>query len=303
MNVLIAEDDRGTRHLLKTNLSKWGYDTIECSHGDEAWELLQKTGHPRLVILDWMMPGKQGIDICKMIRENMKDQYVYIIMLTAKTDKDDIIAGLEAGADDYLTKPFDNHELQMRLYIGKRILALQNQLINVCNELRIKADHDGLTNLWNHRAILEILKREIQRANREKISVGVILADLDYFKKINDTYGHPVGDIVLAEIAKRLKNSVRAYDSVGRYGGEEFLLVLPGCAKGNLENMSKRLCAAISKEPVMVNDKSIVLTISIGAAASSFLGDNGELDTIIQAADEALYDAKSLGRNRVIMQN
>jgi len=302
IKILVAEDDRTTQHLLKKNLSKWGYEVVVCSDGDTAWKILQKKNHPKLLILDWVMPGKQGIEICRMIREKMKGPYIYIVLLTAKTRIEEIIQGLEAGADDYITKPFDIHELKMRLYIGARIITLQKQLLSMNKELRKQVNHDSLTGLWNHRAILNILKREINRSMRGRIPVGIIMADLDHFKKINDSYGHPVGDKVLVEVAKRFKKLVRAYDYVGRYGGEEFLMILPDCVEENLKNITERFCSCIRKESIPIKSQNIFLTISVGATLGGFLTNEIGLSTVIQTADEALYKAKNAGRNRSVVK-
>lgn len=294
MKILIADDDPTTQRLLATNLYKWGHRPVICNNGDEAWKTLQQQNPPSLVILDWEMPGKSGIELCQLIRKELKESYIYVILLTAKTSQDELIQGLEAGADDYISKPFHLQELRVRIAIGERIMKLQQQL-------REQALRDDLTGLWNHRAILDILKREISRAVREKTLVGVLLVDLDHFKKINDTYGHPAGDMVLIELAQRLKNAVRPYDSIGRYGGEEFLMILSTCAEDTFENVAKRFCVLIGKKPFVIADKEISITISIGATLTGFLTNN-ETKAVIQTADNALYEAKHVGRNCVIVQ-
>lgn len=294
MRILIADDDRLTQRILATNLYQWGHTPVICGDGDEAWKALQNQNPPSLVILDWEMPGKSGIDLCRLIRKEIKEPYIYIVLLTAKTSQEDLIQGLEAGADDYMSKPFHPQELRVRIAIGERIMKLQDQL-------REQALCDSLTGLWNHRAILDVLKREISRALREKTLVGILLADLDHFKKINDTYGHPAGDMVLIELAQRLKSAVRPYDAIGRYGGEEFLMILSNCSKDTFENVAKRFCVLISRTPFVAADTKITVTISIGATLRGFLT-NHETHAIIQTADNALYEAKHTGRNRVVVQ-
>ena len=228
MKVLIADDDAVSRRLLHSTLARWSYEVVACANGTEAWEVLQKEDAPQLVILDWMMPGMDGVQLCRELRKRASQPYTYILLLTAKTQKEDIIAGMEAGADDYITKPFDAQELRVRVRAGQRILDLQTELIRAQSALLVQATHDPLTGLFNRGAILKILEREIDRAHRQGSSVGVMLIDLDHFKNINDTLGHQAGDKVLQEAARLMLESTRSYDSIGRYGGEEFLVVAPG---------------------------------------------------------------------------
>src|SRR5579883_3074258 len=235
MRVLIADDSIVSRHLLDATLRKWGYEVVVACDGVEAWEILQSPDAPKLVILDWVMPGLTGPEVCRRVRERAKspetksESYTYILLLTSKSLKEDLIEGMESGADDYVTKPFDQHELKARLRAGTRIIDLEQQLVTAREELREQATRDFLTRIWNRSSILDILQRELARGGREHRPVGVILADLDHFKAVNDTYGHFAGDAVLLEFARRVQASMRQYDSIGRYGGEEFLIVLPGC--------------------------------------------------------------------------
>src|SRR5580692_9160242 len=202
--VLIAEDDPIFRRILESWFKKWDYQVTAVENGVDAWEVLQREDAPQLVILDWMMPGMDGIEICRRIRSGDQGVYRYVLLLTAKDDKQDVIAGLEAGADDYLTKPFDVDELRARVRAGKRILDLQAALFHAQDDLQSAALHDSLTGLWNRGAILDLLRREVCRRQRTGDALGVIMADIDYFKKINDTHGHLVGDAVLQEVTRRL---------------------------------------------------------------------------------------------------
>src|ERR1700722_13063114 len=181
--ILIAEDDPVSVHLLKNFLVKWGYDVTVVTDGMQAVRILESENTPRLVVLDWMMPGLEGVQICQQIRERSNQPYIYILLLTARAQKTDLLQGLAFGADDYLTKPFDSQELQARLHVGERILALED-------ELRFQATHDTLTGISSRGVVLEAMNREHARQVREGSSFGIVLADLDHFKNVNDTYGH-----------------------------------------------------------------------------------------------------------------
>lgn len=249
-----------------------------------------------MAILDWMMPGMDGLQVCREVRQLMIEPYTYVLLLTAKSQKADIIAGLEAGADDYLTKPFDANELRMRLRAGRRILDLQEELIFVRDELRVQATHDSLTRLWNRAATCDILQRELERAEREHLPLSIMLADIDFFKRINDTYGHLAGDAVLREVAQCMKAVVRPYDGIGRYGGEEFLLALPGCDTDGAATLAERLRESIESNVFALAEGIIPVTLSLGVASNDITQD---MEALIGAADTALYRAKNSGRNRV----
>jgi len=296
--ILIAEDDPVYSKMLETMLVKWGYEVVICSDGLNAWKILTSENAPRFVILDWMMPGMDGMEVCKKVRENIKDAYVYILLLTAKDEMKDLIEGIESGADDYITKPFYANELRVRLRAGIRILELQEELISSREALRIMANKDALTGLLNRGATVEALSRQLARANREKTSVGVVISDIDFFKNINDTHGHLAGDVALRETAKRLQSMARQYDDIGRYGGEEFLIVLPGCDLKNTVNYAERLRTCIQENTVKTNNVIISITMSMGVTAS-INGEATDIDSIIHTADNALYKAKNNGRNRV----
>src|SRR5215470_2157837 len=298
MKVLIAEDDRVSRFRLATLLRGWGYETIETSDGAAALAAFQNQEEPRIAILDWQMPKVDGIQVCQALRQSSLEPYVYIILLTGRNGTDDSIAGWEAGVDDYITKPFDAHELHARLRAAERIVKLHDELIVARETQRQLATYDALTNTLNRRAVLERLKEELVRTQRSRSSVGVIMADLDHFKKINDTHGHPVGDLVLCEAAHRMKAGLRPYDIIGRYGGEEFLLVLPGCGTPESAIVAERLRARLADLPLTLRDKQIRITGSFGVAASKDLTE--DIEAVIWAADAALYRAKHEGRNRVV---
>jgi diguanylate cyclase (GGDEF)-like protein len=297
MRILIAEDDPVSCHMLKATLSKWGYEVIVARNGLEAWNVLQSPECPPLAILDWMMPEIDGVQLCRKFRELKKEPYVYVLLLTAKSRKEDVIEGIEAGADDYLTKPFNRQELKVRLRAGVRIVELQAKLIEARDALLYQATHDPLTGVWNRGAIVEALERELARADRESGTVGVILADLDHFKQINDRYGHAAGDIALREAAQRFGASIRIYDLAGRYGGEEFLIVAPGCGSEFLPVLAERLRSSLEAQPVNTPEAKFPVTCSLGLAASDQL-EGISIGALLRAADAALYRAKAGGRNR-----
>ncbi len=290
MKVLIADDDEVTIAALEGMLRHLGHEAVVARNGTEAWKLISCDDAPPLAILDWMMPDMEGPEICRKLRQNDKRPYQYLIMLTAKDKLQDLVDSIESGADDYLKKPFDERELRARLHAGERILALQD-------ELRARATFDELTGLLNRATIRERLQREFAQAMRTGAPASIVLADLDNFKHINDTHGHPVGDEVLREASKRLAARLRSYDELGRYGGEEFLAVLPGCNPSNALQVAERMRHSVSALPVSTSAGPIEITASFGVASVD-IARSASVDATISAADEALYRAKRAGRNR-----
>jgi len=291
MRVLIADDDPVVRATLSGLLRQLGHEAVVARNGTEAWELMQAEDAPGLAILDWMMPGLDGVEICRRVRQDTTRAYRYLIMLTAREEIEDLIDGLESGADDYLRKPCDLRELRARLGTGERILAQQDAL-------RARATYDELTGLLNRSAILDRLHRELDLATTTYAPASIILADLDDFKRINDTHGHPVGDEVLRESSRRLASRKRSYDELGRYGGEEFLAVLPGCSALHAAEVAERMRSAVASLPVDTCAGLITLTVSLGVASVNRT-DARNAKVLIAAADDALYRAKRAGRNRV----
>ena len=300
MKILLADDEPIARTMLEHWLAGWGYEVVTVRDGEAALNALAADPDLRLALIDWVMPKVEGIEVCRRIRSGPAEPYVYVVLLTAKDDKSDIIEGLDAGADDYLVKPCNPLELKVRLRAGKRVVELQEQLVSARETLRFEAMHDSLTQLLNRGATLEQLDRELVRSARRSGPVTVVMADLDHFKAINDTFGHPIGDTVLREAAHRLKLGVRAYDSVGRLGGEEFIAVLPECeAKVGLQ-VAERLCRMIAESPVLTNSGKVPVTVSIGVASTDqFPG--AKADDLLRAADSALYQAKHAGRARAVL--
>jgi diguanylate cyclase (GGDEF)-like protein len=245
-----------------------------------------------------MMPGMNGPELCQKIRSKTDCPYVYVVLLTGKNNQEDLIAGLDAGADDYLTKPFHLGELEARLRAGKRIVDLQNELISARETLRIQAMQDSLTQILNHGAILDALLSEINRSHREYQSLSLIMADLDGFKKVNDSYGHVMGDQVLIEVARRMRNCLRSYDAIGRYGGEEFLIVLPNSDDSQAIRLAERIRLAVSSEPFRFHNVDLTVTVSQGVTT---LNEPHPIpvEQLIHAADRGLYIVKNRGRNDV----
>lgn len=296
MRILIAEDSQTFRNFLKNHLSSWGFEPILASDGIEAWEILSGDDPPRMAILDWVMPGLSGPEVCKKVREEKK-RYTYLILLTSLDNRENLIEGMEAGADDYLTKPIHPQELLVRLKVGKRIIELEDSLFSAQEKLRFQATHDYLTGLPNRVLILENLNEEMERAKREKYPLAVGVIDIDHFKEVNDNFGHFAGDEVLKEVAKRIRNALRLYDHVGRWGGEEFLVVIP-LKEGDAIKIGERLRKTVGDQPVIWEDSSIHVTISLGIAVLA--AENPlTLERILKEADDLLYLAKEKGRNRV----
>src|SRR5271169_6441451 len=211
MRVLIAEDDPLSRKILEKTLVRAGYEITSVENGKLALEELSKEDPPRLALLDWEMPEKDGVEVCRELRNQKEQAYKYLILLSAKESKQEIVQGLESGADDYLTKPYDGEELRARLRAGERILELEDHLVEARESMRYQATHDLLTSLWNRGVIVELLSGEVNRSRREKNCTAVMMCDIDHFKQVNDQYGHATGDDVLREVSRRLRNSVRSY--------------------------------------------------------------------------------------------
>jgi diguanylate cyclase (GGDEF)-like protein len=297
MRVLVADDSATSRAMLRAALLSWGYDVVLAEHGAQAWEILADANPPPMAILDWVMPHMTGVEVCRKVRETDREPYTYILLLTSKNTKVETVEGLEAGADDYIVKPFDQHELQVRLRVGKRIVDLQTDLLKAREELRDRANKDLLTMLPNRSAIATALEQEISRCRRDQRTVGIILLDIDHFKKINDGYGHFAGDAVLREAAARLRANMRTYDQVGRYGGEEFLVVLPNCDLDQASHQAERLRQRLNSTAMIVDGIEMHVSASFGVTVSDASDRNPE--AFLRVADEALYCSKANGRNCV----
>ena len=299
MKILVADDDAVSRRMMERLLHRSGYEVIPVQDGRQAAYELAREGGPRLALIDWMMPGLDGPTLCQEVRSRHDDLYVYILLLTSKESSEDIVKGLEAGADDYLTKPCHPAELKARLHTGRRVLQLEDKLVEAREEMRFKATHDALTSLWDRGAILALLRSELSRSEREYSPVSLLLCDVDHFKGINDRYGHQTGDEVLEEVSTRLLEGVRPHDAVGRYGGEEFLIVLNGCGSEKLKGRAEDIRRSISCTPFSTGQGSFSVSMSVGAVTIETWDGLIPIEHFVEQADVALYRAKAAGRNRV----
>jgi diguanylate cyclase (GGDEF)-like protein len=250
---------------------------------------------PRIALIDWMMPELDGPGVCREVRK-LDQRYIHILVLTSKNSKRDVVEALEAGANDYLVKPFDSQELKARISVGMRILRLEDDLVQAREDMRYKATHDVLTTLLSRGTILEMLTRELARTRRENGCTSALILDLDHFKSVNDRYGHLVGDEVLREVSRRMLGRVRAYDFVGRFGGEEFLVVLNNCEAVNALKRAEDIRSAIAESPIETRSGPICITASIGVFSSDEFS-SLVVEAVLQRADRALYEAKAAGRN------
>lgn len=301
MKILVADDDPISRRMMEQILQRAGYEVVLVDNGRLAVESLLSPNGPRLALLDWMMPDLDGPEVCLEIRTHRDRPYTYIALLTSKGEKEDLIAGLEAGADDYLTKPCNSEELKARLRTGQRILRLKDTLVEAREEMRFKATHDALTLLWNRAGILARLDSELQNAQRKRTVFSLLLCDIDHFKRINDTYGHPFGDAVLREIAERLCAAVRPEDAVGRYGGEEFLVILNDCSEESIRRRAEQLRQAVASVSFNGNSQRLSLSISLGGMSIDGSTCKQNPEVLLSQIDVALYQAKIEGRNRTVI--
>ena len=298
--MLIADNDPVSRRMLDSCVGKWGYEPVLCEDGEQARDVLRGDDPPKLAVLDWVLPSVDGVELCREVRARGNEPYIYVILLTSDTTKKAFLEGMGAGADDYVVKPCDAHKLRVRLRAGRRILDLQDELIAAREALREQATHDPLTHLWNRGVILEMLTQELERERRDELPVSVVMLDLDQFKHVNDTYGHMAGDAVLRETARRIRQGLRMYDMVGRYGGEEFVIVLPGCDAAAAHNLAERVRTGLRAEPMDTSEGAILVTCSAGVACTTEMACT-DSEQLLAAADAALYRAKANGRDRVEM--
>lgn len=300
LKILVVDDEQIDRRVVEKTLARLGHDVILADSGEAAWKIIQEEPI-RFVLTDWNMPLMTGIDLIKKIRSTTLPSYVYTILVTSNSKDEDIVKGLYAGADDYITKPFNPTELEARVAVGERMLALEDGLMQANNQLEKLAMVDSLTGLLNRRAIYKFARGELERARRVSEPISVIFLDIDKFKSVNDEFGHLTGDEALRLVAQVIKKRSRAYDGLGRWAGDEFLVVLPGASAIDAQKAATRIVAGIAATKLAIPDGGILsLSASAGVTTQAKMtGAIAILDDIIQAADEALYRAKDAGGNQV----
>lgn len=313
MKILLADDDQLSRRIMERMLRSNGYDVVTAENGRQAMDELSREDSPRLALLDWMMPELDGLGVCREIRARSDKSYVYILLLTAREAADDIVAGLKAGADDYLTKPCHPAELQARLHAGRRILLLEDKLVESREAMRFEATHDALTSVLNRGAVLAQIQNELNLSQHSTRSIALLLCDIDHFKQVNDNHGHLVGDEVLRQVSRRLSSRTRSGDLVGRYGGEEFLILL----KDREENRSphlgqqpfdgdtflhraEQIRQAVRCRPFSTHAGPLAVSVSIGAVTLAPSIAEVSMELLLSLTDQALYRAKAAGRDRAV---
>jgi two-component system cell cycle response regulator len=296
VKILIADDDVTSRLVLSGVLRKHGHEVVETVNGLDAWDAMKRPDAPKLAILDWVMPGLAGVDVCRRTRTIESNQPPYIILLTSRDQKTDIVIGLEAGADDYLAKPFDPGELLARVDVGRRLVELQARLNEARDALAHEAMHDPLTGVLNRRAFAIVLSRELSRKGRHQNVLAVGICDVDHFKQINDTHGHQAGDEVLCGLVRLIGSNLRGHDVLGRHGGDEFVVLTEHTREDGPGILYERLRAAVATRPITTGAGDIPITISFGVKLAAAGETEAEL---LAAADRALYQAKTSGRNQV----
>lgn len=288
--VLIADDDPAMLRLLTTHLKSGGYEVITAENGIEALKLAAEEC-PSYLITDWEMPEMDGLELCRRVRELDLEHYLYIVFLTGRSDERDLVSAIDAGADDFLTKPLRKHELLARLTAGVRVLQLETHLLEL-------ADHDALSGLLLRRPFGTFLKKEWHRSRRYKIPLSALMLDIDFFKQVNDTYGHPAGDSVIQGVAKILQDNSRECDIICRYGGEEFCVLLPETNEASAAIWAESVRKRIENETFSIGTKQLQVTISMGLA--EILADMEDQQELVDLADQCLLAAKEQGRNRVV---
>ncbi len=308
MRILIAEDDAVSRTILRRAVEKVGHECLAAADGEEAWGLYKENPDIDVIISDWMMPGVDGLELCRRVRDHGREGYTYFIFLTALGDKEHLLIGLEAGADDYLSKPLDRDELQVRLISASRVTALHRRLVYQNNELERlnrklfeQSREDPLTHLGNRLRLREDLETLSAQVERYGHSYCVMLCDIDFFKPYNDAYGHLAGDLVLEKVAGVISENLRMGDMAYRYGGEEFLIILPEQTLEFARAAAERLRRRVEDLAILHEAKTPpgVVTISVGLAGL-LPGERKPVEELLKEADDALYGAKEAGRNRVV---
>jgi diguanylate cyclase (GGDEF)-like protein len=299
--VAIVDDDPAIRRLVRLFLKRSGYETIEFSTGEEARQELPRQPWD-LLVLDRKLPDMDGVTLCRELRSNPQFRTRYIIMLTGEDEQEDKVEGLELGADDYVTKPFQYPEFLARVRAGKRIVDLQKELVETNRRLELLSITDGLTKLNNHRHFQDELARAFEESARYERPLSLAMIDIDFFKKVNDTYGHAVGDEVLKEVSRLYQDSIRSTDLVARYGGEEFAVMMPETQMNDAIAFAEKIRALVESTPIETQAGALSVTVSIGVSSVPHARIHSAKELII-SADKSLYRAKKNGRNQVQAEN
>lgn len=300
VRILIADDERVSRTLLMRVVESWGYRTVEADNGDAAWAILNGPDPPRIAIIDWMMPGLDGVQICHRLQNRTEAPLIYTILLTSKADDQALVHALEQGAHDFQSKPPNPGELRARLLVGRRLVESDDRLTESLARMEQMAATDSLTGAANRRNFIQLAEREIYRLQRSRSPLALLVIDIDRFKAINDTHGHVAGDAALCHLVAVCQLSLRRTDIIARFGGDEFVILLPECDPPTAIHTAQRLREAIHSTPVP--DKGGPFTISVTIGVATCPAGNHKLediDVMLRLADEALYEAKDAGRNRV----
>lgn len=298
MKVLIADDNAITLAILKKSLEEWGFEVLEVKDGIEAWQALNAEKPPRIAILDWVMPGMDGVELCKKLQGQINSPFVYTILLTSKTENEDLVFALENGAHNFQSKPISPEVLRSHVNVGRRLVESDDKIKEYAAKMELLAQADVLTGIYNRRYLMEQGNNLFKAAKRSNRPLSVMLFDIDHFKQVNDTFGHAAGDEVLRKMAVSALDKLRDIDLFGRIGGEEFAVVMPEAELEGAIKSAERLCKSISELEVEIDNETIRFTVSIGVTS---LGPGDEsLEEIIKRSDEYLYIAKEGGRNRVI---
>jgi len=297
MKVLVADDSPTTRFALKKSLVEWGYEVVEADNGEDAWRFLIKKDPPRIAVLDWMMPKVDGVEICRRLQEQEESPFVYTILLTAKSDPEDLVFGLENGAHNFQSKPYSPVELRSHISVGRRLVEADDKIKEYAARMELLATTDSLTGIFNRRHFLSRADQEFIRSRRYHRPLSVILIDVDHFKNVNDRYGHAMGDEALKALTTKCREIMRENDLFGRFGGEEFAVVLPENDGPAAMKAAERIRRQIEKFNIEFDEKQIHITVSIGVTTLKPV-DTG-VESMINRADKALYRAKAAGRNCV----
>jgi two-component system cell cycle response regulator len=295
MKVLIADGDSRVQQEGESLLPRWGYQVVGAHTGADALALLSGEDPPRIALLDWALPEVGGVEVCRRVRLMPESPSMHILLLVS-SGQENLPEGIAAGADDFLRKPIDANELKARLRTGSRLLELEESVRVSQAALRVQVNRDPLTGAWNRNAILDFLHRDFARAEREAASLAVVLADLDRLREINDRFGQTAGDEVLKEAVRRMQSSIRAYDAVGRYGGEEFLVVLPGSDGLTALYVAERIRESVAAAAIETIEGPVPVTLTLGVAAMG--GEQSDPVELLRSADFALSHAKANGHNR-----